>query len=154
MENIDTPLVDWLLRAKRKANAHAYCASRCDLMRKVTGIPSVILSAITGTAVVAQQTAKDPTEWSWWVVALVIVAAIVTAVQAFLNHGARAEQHKAASAAFGALRRKIQCAIDRKEQDCPDKIDSLRQAFDELSASEPIIPNRIWKDVQKKYPSG
>src|SRR3978361_1475135 len=112
MANTETLLSDWLVRAKRKTNAHTACASYYEFLHKVIGIPSVIFSTITGTAVIAQQTAKDPSEWTWWIVLLVVLAAILSSLQTFLDYGSRAKQHKATAASFSVLRRKIQSTID------------------------------------------
>ncbi len=152
MNNDDALLSDWLIRVKRKANAHACCAARCELLRKAIGVPLVGISATTGTAVVAQEVAGDPGEWTWWVVGLVITAAILTSIQTFLDYGARAERHKAASAGFSSLRRRIQTGIERRDEHSHAEVDRLREVFDDLVASEPIIPAAIWRDIEKKYP--
>ena len=152
MANTETLLSDWLVRAKRKANAHTSSASYYEFLHKVIGIPSVIFSAITGTAVVAQQTAKDPSDWTWWIVSLVVLAAILSSLQTFLDYGSRAKQHKATASAFSVLRRKIQSAIDYNSAANKSEIDSLGSLFDDITSNEPIIPAKIWKEVEKKYP--
>ena len=151
MTNPETLLSDWLVRAKRKTNAHTASASRFEFLHLVVGIPSVMLSAVTGTAVVAQQTAKEPGDWTWWIVLLVVAAAILTSLQTFLNFGARAKHHKTIAAEFSVLRRKLQFAIDTGTSD-KEEIKQLGEMFDDITADEPIIPSRIWREVEKKYP--
>ena len=145
-------LEDWLVRAKRKTNAHTASASRYELFHKMVGVPSVIFSTITGTAVVAQQTAKDPSEWTWPIVGLVVLAAILASLQTFLDYGSRSKQHKASAAAFSVLRRKIQFTIDSGAQGGPEQIKQLGEMFDDITADEPIIPSKIWREVERKYP--
>ena len=152
MTNPESLLSDWLVRAKRKTNAHTASASRFELFHLVVGVPSVVLSAITGTAVIAQQTAKDPGEWTWWIVLLVVLAAILTSLQTFLNFGARAKHHKKTAAEFSILRRKLQLAIDLGTGSDKDEIKQLGEVFDDITADEPIIPSTIWRQVEKKYP--
>jgi len=152
MANTETLLNDWLVRAKRKTNAHTSCASHYDFLHKAIGIPSVIFSAVTGTAVVAQQTAKDPSDWTWWIVLLVVLAAILSSLQTFLDYGARAKHHKTSAAAFAVLRRKIQFALDCSADVDKEGIKDLGSVFDEITKDEPIIPSKIWLKVEQKYP--
>ena len=152
MANTETLLGDWLVRAKRKTNAHTSSASHYEFLHRVIGIPSVIFSTVTGTAVIAQQTAKDPSEWTWWIVLLVVLAAILSSLQTFLDYGSRAKQHKTTAAAFGVLRRKIQYTLDYKPDADKSEIESIGNIFDDITGDEPIIPSKIWREVEKKYP--
>ena len=52
---------------------------------------------------------------------------------------------------LGVLRRKLQFAIDTGTSD-KEEIKALGEIFDDITADEPIIPSRIWRDVEKKYP--
>ena len=148
MKENETVLEDWLVRAKRKTNAHARCASHFEFCHRAIGVPLVALSAITGTTVVAQYIDNDP---KWWGVTLVVLTAILTSLQTFFDYGARAEKHKSVSASFSNLRREIQCVIDKPEFNQSDYT-RLGEIFDNLVGGEPIIPHRIWKDVENKYP--
>ena len=146
-------LKDWLVRAKRKTRAHTLAANHYQRLHYWTGIPSAILSAVTGTAVFAEIQTNPATQWKYFVVAIVLLAAALTAVQTFLNFGERARQHKSFAARFSKIRREIDVATSDGSK-LQDVIPQIQKLFDEaMDDNEPSIPNRIWKDTEKKYPT-
>jgi len=148
---------DWQIRAKRKANAHAQSAARATKFRYLIGVPSVILSAITAAAVFAEIESDPSSEFKLCVVAIIIIAAVLTSLQTFFNFGESAELHKAASATFSKIRRKTDKALVEVTNQPINKekvetlIDDIEERFNETIEIEPLIPKKIWVNVEKKY---
>ena len=149
---------DWQVRAKRKTNAHTIAANNSKFCQRAIGVPSVILSAITGTVVFAELSADASGKYKLLVVAIVVLAAILTALQTFFKFGEEAELHKVTAAIFSKIRRKTDLALSEICKTPPNqqKIDSLiteiEDRFNDTIDTAPLITKRVWKNVEEKYP--
>ena len=149
---------DWLIRAKRKTHAHAKSASRAIKLHYLLGVPSVILSAITATAVFAEVESDPTSEYKYIVVGIIVLAAILTSLQTFFKYSELTALHKATSATYSKIRRKAEIALVEiaKQESNKERIDTLiseiEERFNDTTDIEPLIPNGIWAKVESKYP--
>ena len=78
-------------------------------MARLLGVPSVALSAAAGTALFATLQKKSTSVGLRLAIGLVsVLAGVLAALQTFLGYGERADRHRAAASAYGAVRREIE----------------------------------------------
>jgi multisubunit Na+/H+ antiporter MnhF subunit len=93
-------LAAWYRRARESQFAHYTSDSRYALLARLLGIPSVVLSAIAGTALFATLQ-KDSTSFDLRLALglISVLAGVLAALQTFLGYGERADRHRAAGSA-------------------------------------------------------
>jgi hypothetical protein len=119
-----TLLKQWWYRANINQQAHYLAGLRFAWLNRFLGIPTVILTAIVGTAVFASLTEGQVSpEWQIAAGLLSILATVLAALQTFLGYSERAANHRRASAEFGAIRREIEQvqASNRSNRSLPSK---------------------------------
>lgn len=99
---------------------HEYAAMRHARHHFQLGIAATILTAVVGTAVFASMAKDSIALWAKIVVALIsLLAAVATALQAFLGLEKRAESHRSTRAEYDAIARKIDLFLaDYDSSDC------------------------------------
>lgn len=146
---LEAVLGSWYRRARESQFAHYHAANHYAASSRWLGIPSVLLSAVVGTALFAtlQHNGIPPTlQVGAGLIAL--TAAALSTLQTFLGYDERAAKHRAAAAAYGAVRREIeqhQVLRPRSRADADSLIDTVRHHLDDVSASSPDISSRLWK---------
>jgi hypothetical protein len=104
-------LEQWLNAARIAHIGHSRAAAQYSRMHLYIGLPVTVLAAAVGSSVFASVSTTEV----WWAVSVTgvasIAAAILSALQTFLNYSERAAVHAAAAAKFGALRRRIEVII-------------------------------------------
>jgi hypothetical protein len=87
------------------------------------------------------------------VIALSVIAALVTVVATVRNYGLKAAAHRNASRQYGALRREIE-AIAVERQNKPDQvkpyIDEIRRRWDWVADLAPNAPRRVRERAEAK----
>ena len=147
-EEIRKQLVEWEDYCARNALSHAIMTGRLTDKRKIIGVPSVICSVIVSTAVFAEISKSSDNEMvKFMVVALVLLSAVLSGLQTFLNYGEAGQVHNAARKKFAHVRLKIQSAYLKNtisESDVANIVSAMEKA-DEL---EPAIPNKLWEKIK------
>ena len=119
---------------------------------RVLGIPTVVLTAATGTALFATLTKDQASQTLRLVLGLVsVLAAVLAALQTFLGYGQRADKHRTTAAAYGSIRREIEQyqALGPSSRDELERMMAkLRSRLDEVSRSAPDVPHRSWAKAQ------
>jgi hypothetical protein len=145
----------WYRRARQSQLSHYVVAARYSALSRRLGVPSVLLSAATGTALFA--TLKDG--WATPTVQISLgcvslLAAVLSALHTFLNYGQRADQHRAAASRYGAIRREMERyqAFPPAGPGSPAALsatlDALRGRLDEAAQLAPDVPPRLWRKAQ------
>ena len=129
--------------------AHARAATLFEQRNIALGLPTVILTAISGTTVFATIESTPET----WVKVLTgvmsLAAAVLAALQTFLRFSELAERHKAAAQKYGMLRRELEEALALEAtatQPAPlpaDFTKSFRERWDTLDCQSPNLPQRL-----------
>ncbi len=155
-EQIDTLARDWFRRCRESQMAHFEYGSRLEAYHTFLGVPSVALSTIAGTAAAGSIAGTE--EAFLLEVATVILsmsAATLTSLQTFLNLPDRVAKHRAAGAAYSALRRELEIfkMLPPESGSTREFFEGIRKRMDELSANAPGIPSSFKAQVDKKLQS-
>jgi hypothetical protein len=131
----DELLRDWHKRAQASQHAHYRTTRHLSKVNYRLGLPAGLLSAIVGTSIFVSLE-KAPSITVRIIFGMIsITAAALSAAQTYLRFAERAEKHRSAGAAYGALRREIEqfqaIGPTTGEQEATF-VDSLRKRFDEL----------------------
>ena len=147
-------LMDWYRRARESQFAHYTAASRYAVLARLLGIPSVVLSAVAGTALFAtlqKETASFDLRLTLGLIS--VLAGVLAALQTFLGYGERADRHRAAGSAYGAVRREIEQyhAVPPRTAEAVEAVmNRLRQRLDAIAERAPDVPDRTWDRAWKK----
>ena len=138
---------DWADRVLTSAHGHYRAAVRYARLQSWLGIPTVLFTTIVGTSVFASlQSRPDP----WWQIIvglLSIAAAVLSALQAFLNYSEKAEKHRVAGACYNSVRRELQQLLAQdREWKC---LSDIRRRIDDLARDSPHIPESVLSEMRR-----
>lgn len=154
-EEAERVLMVWYRRARESQFAHYRSASRYAFLARLLGIPSVVLSAVAGTALFATLQ-KETTSFDLRLALglISVLAGVLAALQTFLGLGARADRHRAAGSAYGAVRREIEqyhaVPPPRTAEAVKAVMNRLRERLDAIAEKAPDVPDRTWDKAWKK----
>lgn len=136
-------------RTCRMQDANYAAAAFFTRMSQATGLPGVILSAITATAVFSslQESAALWIQISAGTTA--ILAAVASAATAFLRFPEKAEQHRQIGSRYASLKREVELLLTFPCKDMETSLVELSQRWDALTNEAPVIPDRIWKKFER-----
>ena len=83
-----------------------------------------------------------------------ISAAVLTALQTFVDFGGRSDKHRIAGVKYKATIRSLEYMLVRlsnQETISDDEITSLRTQLDNLEESAPVVMPRIYDVIEKRY---
>ena len=152
----DELLRGWLLHAHKCRDRHDLAARRCDTLRYAIGVPTITLAAIVGTSVFSALGQNPDLPVKLLVGFLSVASAVFAAVQTFLDYPARAERHRAAAAKYKGLIHEIEqvlCAKPHSESRETKLIAGLRDRLADLEESMPVVPQRIYDRIERRYQS-
>lgn len=138
---------EWHAGIRISVLAHYECSKLYEAYHRLLGYPTVILSALAGTAFVS--TLNDSSVW-WarsFAVVLSLAVTVFVSLQTFLRYSERAEKHKNAATEFGKLRRELEqiIAFTPEGGTVPEsEMKSVRIKWGELSTHAPSIPNQVY----------
>jgi len=116
------------------------------------GVPSAVLGAIAGAALI-----KSQPEWAS---AFTLIASLLTGLMTFLKPNERAAIHRAAAGQFLALRndarifREIELLEPYRQADPPKRLKELSSVRNELNQNSPSIPRRAFVAARKGIEEG
>src|ERR1017187_1847898 len=138
---------EWHAGIRINVLAHYECSKLFERYHRLLGYPTVILSALAGTAFVSSLTDSSV----WWARALACLLSLPVTVfaslQTFLRYAERAEKHKATATEFGKLRRELEqimALIPIGDMVTAGEMESIRTKWGELSTHAPSIPNHVY----------
>jgi len=146
----------WLIHVHKCRDRHDLAARRCDTLRYVVGVPTITLTAIVGTSVFSTLGHEPDLPVKLLVGLSSVAAAVLAALQTFLDYPARAERHRAAAAKYKGLIHEIEQALcddfspSLRE---PKTVDRLRDRLADLEESSPVVPQRIYDHMEQRYQS-
>ncbi len=136
--------------------AHYDMAIRKKRMNYVVGIPLIMLEILIASYMIFSISNNPSFQLKMIVGALVILAAILAALQTFLKYSEQAEDHRNAHARF----RNLMVAIDqtqalppRDDHALSEWCDKFRERWGEVSLDAPVIPKRLIKAKEKAQQS-
>jgi hypothetical protein len=141
-------IANWQSRIGRMKDAHYTAATVLQRGHFYLGLPATIASTFVGATVFTSLATS--TYWPVQIAAglLSLAAGVLVALQTFLRHSERAEQHRLAGSNYGTLKSEIELLAtftpDDPTQLCA-RLDSLRRHWDEIRERSPAIPPRLAK---------
>ncbi len=138
---------EWHAGIRINVLAHYECSKLFERCHRLLGYPTVILSALAGTAFVS--TLNDSSlKWARaGAVLLSLAVTVFASLQTFLRYAERAEKHKRAATEFGKLRRELEqiiALIPAEGAVSAGDMQSIRTQWGELSTHAPSIPNQVY----------
>jgi len=152
--NREELLRGWLLHAHKGRDRHALAARGYERMRYALGVPAVALPAVVGTSIFASIGGSADTSVVLFVGLISIIAAVLTALQTFLDYPGRAARHHVAAAKYKAniheLEQMLVGPLDPKIV-TDEWITDLRARLDTLEESSPVVGGADWDRVERMY---
>lgn len=142
----------WYKRLRETQESHYEASKPLAKLNTRLGLPVVIFSTIVGTSVFASLSKEVNIYWKITVAVISILAAILAGLQTFLKFSEKSEAHRAIASQAGSLRRQIEqlIASGDVENISEEKLNSLREQIDKLSANAPAISEKIWIKAKKR----
>ena len=91
-------LAGWLIHSHKARDRHDEASRRYARGHFALGIPSLIVSTVVGTSVFAALSSKEVPPL--WVGFLSILAAVLAALQTFMDFGGRSDKHRTAAVKY------------------------------------------------------
>ena len=149
---LDELLTGWLIHTHKARDRHDEAARRYAKGQYALGIPSLIVSTIVGTSVFAALSSKEVPPL--WVGLLSILAAVLAALQTFLDFGGRSDKHRSAAVKYKASIRLLEEAmvqLKRGAEPTKDDIAAIRTMLDGLEETAPVVMPKIFDAIEKRY---
>jgi hypothetical protein len=149
-KTVDELLDKWYLRIKRYQFAHRFASKGLSKLYLILGVLSVLFATMTGTAIFASLEKDLPGYGKILTGLLSLLAALLSALQTFLQLDERSEMHQRADANYSSIRQKIEQhqAIRFREsveqESLQEFLDIIRQEMDVLARDSPLVPERYW----------
>jgi hypothetical protein len=142
----------WYKRAREAQLSHYRAAEVYTKVGRWLAIPSVALSAATGTALFLSLQSETAGTWIRVVTGLLsILSAVLTALHTFLGLSDRAEQHRSSAHLYGSIRREIerhQAFPPTGDEQQAAILDDLRERLDRAAEIAPEVPATAWRRAQ------
>lgn len=151
-QSIDALISGWLVHSHKSRDRHDVASRTYAKGQYALGIPALILSTVVGTSVFSALASKEVPEL--WVGFLSIAAAVVTAVQTFMDFGGRSDKHRLAAVKYKAAIRTLeylQVKLANKESLGEEQIAAIRAQLDSLEEAAPVVMPRIYDKVEARY---
>jgi hypothetical protein len=141
--------LEWCNRVVTVAHGHYRAALRYSKCHFWLGVPTVFLAAIVGTSVFATLQSKPDLAWQIVIGLMSIAAAVLSALQSFLNLNEKAEKHRTAGARYNAIGRELEQLLAQDET--WSLLTDIRGRIDKLAEESPHIPEAV-HDSLKNLP--
>lgn len=145
-------LSGWLLHSHKSRDRHELASRTYAKGQYALGIPALIVSTIVGTSVFSALASKVVP--ALWVGLLSIAAAVLTAVQTFMDFGGRSDKHRVVAVKYKAVIRSLeylQVRLSRKETITDDEVSGIRTHPDNLEESAPVVMPKIYDIIEQQY---
>jgi hypothetical protein len=149
-------LEDWRNRVYACQVAYFFAASNSRKAYYWLGVPTVIISAIVGTAIFAGAGTGIDAELFVRIVlgTISVIATVLSALQTFFNFSELANRNARAGEMYASIRRQIEevLALPAELRPSPQQcLESIRRLMDEAGEKTPEISRRVWRSVARIY---
>jgi hypothetical protein len=141
-----SPLFRWRAEARTANVAHLRATDSLNWRNFSLGAIAVMLATATGTSVFATLQ-HDVTIWVRVLVAtLIVVSAMLTALQTYMRYGSRAEAHQRASRDYGNVVREITEVLDTHlaATALAERTHAIRRELDKIDDAAPNVAPYLW----------
>jgi hypothetical protein len=143
--------------AINKDNSHYAMALRFERRNRILGVPVVVTTAAVSTAIFATLETKAAFGWQLATGLVSLAAAVLAALQTFLNYAELAQQHKASARDYSKVRRQLELFELRHHLGETGRDEALQglteftRQLDELEAHEPTISERVYEKIKRRF---
>lgn len=141
-------IAQWQVGLRISHRAHYEASKYYERLHMLLGVPTVILSALLGTAVFASLQHSDAA----WIKSLMAVLSVsmvaLTSLQTFFKYSERAERHKTAAVQIGEVRRELEQKLQFSQLD-EALTKTIREKWDAADRQSPTIPTHIYVRIEK-----
>ncbi len=151
-DSMEQLLSGWRLHSHKARDRHDLASRKYAKGQYALGIPALIVSTIVGTSVFSALSSKEVP--GLWVGLLSIAAAVLTAVQTFMDFGGRSDKHRIAAVKYKAAIRTLeffQVRLSRKETVSDEELSDIRTQLDSLEEAAPIVMPSVYDRVEQRY---
>ena len=142
-------LNQWINAARIEHIGHSRAAAYFDRMHIAVGLPVTILAAAVGTSVFTALAGSE-NKWVLVVTGLAsMAAAVLAALQTFLNYSERAASHASAAARYGFLRRRLEMMTLTGTPMSPAEASSIEDDWKQLDEAAPVLSQRFHDEALK-----
>jgi len=148
-------LLGWRGRAYASQSAYYARASAFLILNYLVGVPVVIVTTITGTAILANQdTAIAKANVPEAVGVISVVAAVLVSLQTFLRLGEKSAFNAVAGSAYSMIRREIEqvIALPPHLRGAPkEAIETIRKDMNQAGDNSPPIGQARWERYARRF---
>jgi hypothetical protein len=152
----DTILQQWYNGIRISHRAHYEAARQFEVRNLYLGVPIIILTAASGTSILATLGAETDVRAKALIGGLSILASILASLQTFLRYSEMAERHKTVATKYGILRRELdELMLTPQEGKSlkPEFITDFRKRWDAVDEESPSIPDKIRQRITTEIES-
>jgi hypothetical protein len=150
--NMDVLIEEWFRRVRVNQHIHYMCANLFSRLHLMLGIPTMVFATAVGTALFVS-IEKEATGRIKIIVGLVsLLAAVLSSLQTFLGLSERAEKHRATSARYGAVRRRLELlkTLPRTDQrETSIALAEIKTEIDHIADASPEVPKHVQLRARK-----
>jgi hypothetical protein len=142
----------WLVHSHKARDRHDEASRRYAKGQYSLGIPSLIVSTVVGTSVFAALSSQVTPPM--WIGILSLLAAVLAALQTFLDFGGRSDKHRNAAVKYKASIRLLEETLVQLQQGknvTKEQIDDARAVLDRLEESAPVVMPSVYDKIEKRY---
>jgi hypothetical protein len=155
--NREELLRGWLLHAHKCRDRHDLASRRNDTYRYWLGVPAIILAALVGTSVFVSLESTPNNNIKIVLGLASISSAVLASLQTFFDFGSHAESHRTAGVKYKAVIRELEQVLTQPLDQLPPEKDTLfndlRERLDDMEAKAPVVPEGIYRQIEKRYAS-
>jgi len=138
-ETIETLISEWSGKIDQRQRGHFVQALRFGKYHYAIGMPAVVCATVAGATLFSE---VSDARVRMAVGAIGLIAAVLSAIQTFYSHAARAEQHRTAAAQLGRVRRDVEILArflpaDTKEQEA--RIRAINESMAKIEEEAPVV---------------
>ncbi|AMM17597.1 hypothetical protein AX768_25775 [Burkholderia sp. PAMC 28687] len=152
----DSLLLKWTRRARESQMSHYDMANLLGRRNRGLGVSVIALTALIGTGAFLSMIATGVSPLVRIVIGLVsVLASVMASLQTFLRYAERAEQHRAAGARYGAIRRRLESIYARSpDTRAAHDFVEIREELDRLAQEVPNVPTDVFIKTQQDMSAG
>lgn len=145
-------LAGWLIHCHKARDRHDEAARRYAMARLALGVPSLVVSTVVGTSVFAALSSSVAPPF--WVGVLSMLAAVLAALQTFMDFGGRSDKHRHAAVRYKASIRLLEESIVQLasgKEPTRDDLAAMRSMLDDLEEAAPVVMPHVYRRIENKY---
>jgi hypothetical protein len=147
----DSLLLKWIRRARESQMSHYDMANLLGKRNRGLGVSVIAITSVIGTTAFLSMIATGVSTLVRIFVGLIsALASVMASLQTFLRYAERAEEHRAAGARYGAIRRRLEAIYARaSEARAAYDFVEIREELDRLAQEVPNVPTAVFIKTQR-----